>query len=214
MKSGGNRLRYLIVYGPTQEPLDPVRYLTNRSTGTMGRLLADAAEKRGHRVTRIECPVPPVRTARELLKTLQRQISQQDVLIMAAAVCDVRPAACARSKIRKSALGTIKFVKNPDILKELSTKKSKSQIFVGFALESFKLVESALNKLKSKRLDLIVAQKVSQNIDPFGNNLLDAVLLTATGQKQVYHRINKPALAQSIIQKSENLALENPSENE
>lgn len=212
MNSGGYRLRYLIVYGPTQEPLDPVRYLTNRSTGTMGRLLADAAEKRGHKVTRVECPTH-VRTARELLKKLQGLIGQQDVLIMAAAVCDVRPAAYTGSKIKKSQLSVVKFVKNPDILKELSIKKSKSQIFVGFALESIKLYQGAHNKLRSKKLDLIVAQKVSKNIDPFGNKPLDALLITATGHRQAHPRISKASLAQIVIRKSESLALENPSEN-
>lgn len=212
MNSGGYRLRYLIVYGPTQEPLDPVRYLTNRSTGTMGRLLADAAEKRGHRVTRVECPAH-ARTARELLAKLRKLIAHQDVLIMAAAVCDVRPAVYTAAKIKKTALRTVRFVKNPDILQELSRKKSKSQIFVGFALESVKLIQGAHNKLRSKKLNLIVAQKVSQNIDPFGNKPLDAVLLSATGQKQAYPRISKPALAQIVIRRSETLALDNPSEN-
>ncbi|MCG3177305.1 MAG: Coenzyme A biosynthesis bifunctional protein CoaBC [Candidatus Omnitrophica bacterium] len=203
--SGQRPLKYLIVYGPTQEPFDPVRYLTNRSTGTMGRLLVQAARRSGHRVTAIQCP-DQARTARDLLRQLRSLIGRHDVFIMAAAVCDVRPARVSGSKIKKEALQTVRFVKNPDILRELRKRKTKNQAFVGFALESHALDRNAHKKLISKGLDLIVGQKVSQKIDPFGPVSMDVLLLTPDGERKAYARITKTALARILVSCGEFLA--------
>ena len=90
-------MRFLIVYGPTQEPIDPVRFISNYSTGTMGRHLVEAAEKRGHKVTAVECPTD-AQTANELLAKLKKVLPKNDCLIMAAAVCDMRPKSVSKIK--------------------------------------------------------------------------------------------------------------------
>ena len=121
-------MRFLIAFGPTQEPLDPVRFLSNRSTGTIGRYLVSAARKKGHRVEAVECP-KDVQTARDLEKKLKKSLPKNDVLIMAAAVCDVRPRLVSAMKLKKDKLLTVHMVRNPDILAGLARQKKKNQIW-------------------------------------------------------------------------------------
>ena len=120
-------MNFLIAFGPTREPIDPVRFLSNYSTGTMGRCLVEAAKIRGHRVDAVECP-NDAETARDLENVLKARMAKTDVLVMAAAVCDARPEKLAAKKIKKQNLGSIKLVKNPDILAGLAKKKRKDQI--------------------------------------------------------------------------------------
>jgi phosphopantothenoylcysteine decarboxylase / phosphopantothenate---cysteine ligase len=195
------KIRFLIAYGPTEEPIDPVRYLSNRSTGTMGRFLVDAARKRGHTVTAIQCP-RDVRTARELEATLRRLLPRNDVLIMAAAVCDARPAVVAKVKIKKDALTTIRLVKNPDILAGLAAVKKKGQVFIGFGLESKDLLKNGLKKLKSKSLDLIVLQQVTEKQDPFGDKKIEAVILSKDSSLKRFPTTNKRKIAEFIVREA------------
>lgn len=195
-------LRFLIASGPTQEPLDPVRYISNYSTGTMGRYLAEAARRRGHHVTWVRCPAD-AQTARDLKKILSRQLPSQDVLVMAAAVCDVRPARVSAGKVKKSDLSSVRFVKNPDLLRDLGKKKKRGQVFAGFALESGRLVESGRAKMKSKKLEVILVQRVTKKIVPFGNNKLEAVLLRRRGDSERFRALSKPRAAQLVIRESE-----------
>ncbi len=192
------RPRFLIAYGPTREPLDPVRFISNYSTGTMGRYLVQAAKKRGHAVLEVACP-DRAQTAKELEKELTRLLPQADVLVMAAAVCDVRPQTVSRGKIKKKALKTIRFVKNSDILATLSKKKGKGQVFIGFALESEHMRENALAKLKHKKLDLIIAQQVTSITKPFGDVSLKVLALGKDNFRKEFARTGKKELAQFIV---------------
>lgn len=197
----------MIASGPTREPLDPVRFLSNQSTGTIGRYLVEAARAKGHRVTWINCP-ETVQTALELQKVLSKEITQHDVLVMAAAVCDVRPAKLEPAKIKKDALRSIRLVKNPDILAGLGKKKGR-RVFIGFGIESHKILENGYKKLKSKKLDLIVIQEVTPKKIPFGDRPVTAYLLTADRQVQCLESIPKQKLARVIVREAERLAKAN-----
>ncbi len=167
-------MKVLIVSGPTREPLDPVRYLSNYSTGTMGKALVAVARQRHHKVRWVRCP-EDAETARDLERCLTKEIKNCDALFMAAAVCDASPAVFSKSKIKKDKLRSIRLVKNPDILAGLP--KTKGQVFVGFGLESENILENGFKKLVQKKLDLIVLQKVSQKKNPFGEKPIEAFIL-------------------------------------
>jgi phosphopantothenoylcysteine decarboxylase/phosphopantothenate--cysteine ligase len=199
-------MRFLIASGPTQEPLDPVRYLSNYSTGTMGKYLAEAAKKRGHVVRWVRCP-DDAGTALDLQKKLNVYFPKSDVLVMAAAVCDVRPAAAASAKIHKEGLRSLKLVKNPDILAGLSRRKGRGQICVGFGLESGDLGKSGLRKLKEKNLELIILQKVTSKIRPFGDRKVRAEALYKSGRKVRLGLIDKKELSSFVICEAEKLKI-------
>jgi len=162
----------VVTAGPTREPLDPVRFLSNRSSGKMGYALAEAACYRGAEVTLISgpsnlkppfgCKIIKVETALEMRKAVMNCFSEADVVIKAAAVSDYRPVKKEEKKIKKGAASLeLLLVKNPDILEELGRMKT-NQILVGFAAETEKVREYAAEKLKEKNLDLIVANEVSR----------------------------------------------------
>lgn len=199
-------MRVLIAYGPTREPLDPVRYLSNYSTGTMGKLLVQVAKKFGHQVTAVECP-QDAQTARDLLKKLSALVPKHDVLIMNAAVCDVRPKTVSSAKIKKNKLETLKLIKNPDILATLAKKKKKGQIFIGFALESGKLLKNGLSKLRLKNLEVIYIQEVTSKISPFGKAKPKVHSLDRFGSSQSYGILSKERFAKIVILKAENLKM-------
>jgi phosphopantothenoylcysteine decarboxylase / phosphopantothenate---cysteine ligase len=164
----------LISAGPTLEDIDPVRYISNRSSGRMGFALAAAAPERGATVTLVCGPAgvkPPagielvsVRSTREMQAAIMTRQAGADVVVMAAAVADYRPAEAATAKIKKSQdRMTIELVKNPDILAELGAAraehKAKRPVLIGFAMETHDLVRYARKKLVDKRCDLIVANE-------------------------------------------------------
>ncbi|RGS71453.1 bifunctional phosphopantothenoylcysteine decarboxylase/phosphopantothenate--cysteine ligase CoaBC [Mitsuokella sp. AF21-1AC] len=165
--------KILVTAGGTREPLDPVRYLGNRSTGRMGYAIAQEAAARGADVVLVSAPsalpVPPgvrcvhVETAREMREAVLREFDDADVVIKAAAVADYRPKIVAENKIKKSeGEFTLVLERNPDILLELGQKK-RQQVLVGFAAETTKLEEYARGKLAKKNLDFIVANDVSRS---------------------------------------------------
>ncbi len=171
----GERLRgrrVLITAGGTREPLDPVRYLGNRSSGKMGHALAAAAAARGAEVTLVTTSalaVPPgvhpvrVQTAQEMLEAVRERLPAADVLVMAAAVADYRPATVAEQKIKKSAEAvTLTLEPTPDILATLKPLRRADQLVIGFAAETEALLDHARGKLERKGLDLIVANDVSR----------------------------------------------------
>ena len=184
-----------------------MRYLSNYSTGVMGSELVRAAKARRHRVTWVDCSAQTL-TARDLRTKLSKLAPRHDVLVMAAAVCDARPAAVSRRKIKKASLSAIRLVENPDVLAELALKKKKGQVFVGFGLESSDLEKNGRRKLKYKKLEAIVMQKVANGASPFGKALLDGMVLDRTGSKEVFHRASKRALARKIIRKAEEFLLD------
>ena len=167
--------KVLITAGRTEEPLDPIRYFSNRSTGKMGYSLAEEAEKLGADVTIVSGPtnidkpervnIIEVRTAEEMFREVMKYEAEQDIIIAAAAVADYRPEYTADKKIKKSDMLTVNFIRNKDILLELG-KVKKNKILVGFAAESENLIENAKEKLLKKNLDMIVANSV----DNFGTD--------------------------------------------
>lgn len=166
--------RVMVTAGPTVEPIDPVRYLTNRSSGKTGYAIARAAAARGADVTLVSGPVSltapegvrtvHVETAREMLSAAQEVFATADVAVFSAAVADMRPREAAARKLKKgsadAALGTIELVENPDILATLGATKSPGQVVVGFAAETDDVVANARKKLSSKHADLIVGNEV------------------------------------------------------
>jgi phosphopantothenoylcysteine decarboxylase/phosphopantothenate--cysteine ligase len=161
----------LITAGPTREKIDPVRYLTNRSSGRMGYALAEAAVRRGARVLLVSGPTsltPPgaaevtrVESTEEMRDAVLHLLPQSSVVIKTAAVADYRPKSAAGQKIKRKGPMTLELEATPDILKELSLKKT-SQIIVGFAAETEDVLENARQKLLSKNLDAIVVNDVSR----------------------------------------------------
>ena len=200
------KYRFLICSGPTQEPLDPVRYLSNYSTGTMGKCLDEAARKRGHRVTWVQCP-RDAQTARDLERKLKALLPKQDAFLMAAAVADVRPAGFSKHKIKKNDLKSIRLVKNPDVLAALSKKKNKKQVFIGFALETRDMFQNAFKKLKEKKLEAIVLQKVTEKDKPFGDKQIGAFVLENRGNFSGFKSISKQKLAHFLVRKTERFLL-------
>jgi len=161
----------LITAGPTREKIDPVRYLTNRSSGRMGYAVAEAALRRGARVLLISGPTsltPPgaaevirVESTEEMHTAVLKLLPQASVVIKTAAVSDYRPRAMAAQKIKGKGAITLELEATPDILKELSLKK-RTQIVVGFAAETENVLENARQKLVSKSVDAIVVNDVSR----------------------------------------------------
>ena len=172
----------------------------------MGKYLSETARKRGHRVTWVQCP-QDAQTARALQVKLGRLLPGQDAFLMAAAVADVRPAGFSKHKIKKNDLKNIRLVKNPDILAALSKKKKKNQVFIGFALETRAIFHNAFRKLKEKKLEAIVLQKVTEEDKPFGDKNIGAFVLENEGNFAGFKSISKQKLAQFLIRKTERFLL-------
>ena len=200
--------RVLITAGPTVEAIDPVRFITNRSSGKMGYALARAALRRGAQVTLVSGPTnlkPPaladvvqVQTAREMHQAALQAFPQADIVIAAAAVGDYRPLEAAPSKMKKTGdTITIVLQENPDILKDLGSKKA-GQILVGFAAESDDLLENAKKKLESKHLDFIVANDVTKAGAGFDYDTNIITILSRQGQ-QDFPLMSKDAAAEIIL---------------
>jgi phosphopantothenoylcysteine decarboxylase/phosphopantothenate--cysteine ligase len=167
-------LDVLITAGPTRERLDPVRYLTNRSSGKMGFAVAAAAREAGAHVTivcgPVQLPTPPgitridVESARDMYAAVHRHVARTDIFIAAAAVADYQPAAVAKQKIKKQGVNlTLELEAAPDIVKSVADM-SKRPFVVGFAAETNDVEENARSKLKRKKLDMIAANKVGDGL--------------------------------------------------
>lgn len=199
-------LRVLISAGPTREPIDPVRFLSNYSTGYMGSCLAREARRRGHRVTLVTGPTeisPPrgitvvrVERAGQMRAALYRCMREADVLIMAAAVCDYQPAQVRPRKLPRRGRLVLSLKATPDIVSSLPRRRG--QLVVGFALEGARVVAKAKAKLRQKRLDLIVAQALN-GTSPFGARPLQAWLLDAQGAVRRLGHLSKPRLAKQLF---------------
>ncbi|GAA5483047.1 phosphopantothenoylcysteine decarboxylase [Haloferula sargassicola] len=203
-------MKILITAGPTREPLDPVRYLTNRSSGKMGYALAAAAAHDGHQVLLVSGPtnldVPdgvdflPVETAADMYEAVESHIGRMDAAIFAAAVADYRPATAAEQKIKKSAATlTLELVKNPDILGSCRGEFGFTGFLVGFAAETENLASHARAKLEKKGCDLIVANDVSQPGIGFDSDR-NQVLLVFPDRIESLPEDDKHHLAHRIIQ--------------
>lgn len=194
----------------TREPIDPVRYISNRSSGKMGYAVAQEAADRGAEVVLVSgitnIPAPPnvqlikVESAREMQKAVESHFPDSDITIMAAAVSDYRVKNVAEQKIKKSdEVMTIELVKNPDILKGLGEKKTDKQFLAGFAAETQNVVEYAQGKLQRKNLDMIVANDVSQAQAGFNVDTNIAKIITRDGQIKQAPLMKKTQLAKLIL---------------
>ena len=203
---------FLITGGGTREYIDPVRFISNASSGKMCYALAGAALKAGHKVTLITAPtnqqVPSgakiikVEMAAEMFEAVRKHFSRCDCLIMAAAVSDYTPVRLAKMKIQKeNKFLTIELKPTTDILKWAGKHKKKKQIVVGFALEDKKLRERAEGKLKEKNLDMIIANKPAT----IGSDKTAVQIKTLNGKWLRIQNISKAAIASRIIRLIENL---------
>jgi len=204
--------KIMVNAGSTCEDIDPVRYITNRSTGKMGYALAREAIGRGAEVILVsgstQLPVPPgvqfipVRSAREMCAAMLAQQPGCDVIIGAAAVGDFRVAEAAEQKIKKADDGsgrvTLELVQNPDILKELSKSKEQGCIMVGFAAETENVLENALSKLAAKKLDLIVANDVTMEGAGFACDTNICTIIRNAADIRHLPKTSKESVAQAI----------------
>ena len=202
--------KILITAGPTQEPIDPVRFITNRSSGKMGYSLVEAAIESGANVTLISGPVnidPPsncnfvsIKTAKEMYDAVMRHISGMDVYIGTAAVSDYSPAKASDSKIKKDGSSSPMFLElkeNQDILKSVSELEQRPYV-VGFAAETNDLIKNAEKKLSNKNLDLIIANDVSNKEIGFDSDDNEVTLITEK-EKYLIERQNKRKVSKKII---------------
>jgi phosphopantothenoylcysteine decarboxylase/phosphopantothenate--cysteine ligase len=201
--------RFLVTTGGTQEALDPVRFIGNRSSGRQGLEIAYQAKREGAEVTLIagateEFELSGVKTIRvettlEMQRALKDEIESADALIMAAAVADARPEK-SEGKIAKENLGDIKLIMNPDLLAELSRKKRADQIFVGFAAETnADLKERGLRKLHQKGVDLLYVTDVSGG-KVFGESTSSGILLSKRGEAWSFPNNPKSEIAREIVE--------------
>jgi len=202
-------MKILVTAGPTREFIDPVRYISNRSSGKMGYALAREARRRGHEVTLISGPVslqPPVGvkrisvvTAADMLAAVRTHLRRSDALIMAAAVADYRPMQELSHKRKKSGT-TWQLVLAPttDILRSVAGRKGK-RIMVGFAAETQRLLQEARRKLTEKNLDMIVANDVRRPDAGFDVDTNRVVLISRTGECVRLPLLTKTAVARHIV---------------
>jgi phosphopantothenoylcysteine decarboxylase / phosphopantothenate---cysteine ligase len=199
----------LVTAGPTREDLDPVRFLTNRSSGKMGYALADAASRRGARVVLVsgptDLPAPegadwiPVRTTEEMRNAVREHAAEANIIIMAAAVSDYRPAATHATKMKRgSERLTLELEPTPDILAELGREKS-SRILVGFAAETDRVAENARAKLARKGADIIVANDVTQAGAGFDTDTNIVTLYLRDGREIPLPKLSKFEVANRLL---------------
>lgn len=199
----------LITAGPTEEPLDPVRYITNASSGKMGYALAEAAHQRGAQVTLISGPTkikPPaveklifVRTAREMYQAVMDACAGATVIIKAAAVADYRPKSEALEKIKKDqGLTGIELTRNPDIIAAIGAKKKKG-ILVGFAMETEDLLDNARRKLIRKNMDMIVANNLREAGAGFKTDTNIITMIDRNGKTVALDKMTKKDAAHRIL---------------
>ncbi len=190
--------KVLITAGPTREPLDPARFLSNRSSGKMGYAMARSAFRRGAEVTLVSgptalvCPTGvtriDVQSAQDMYDAVLKYCDQADIIVKTSAVADYRPAEKAEHKVKKEQIEPQLLLKqNPDILYELGKRKTAGQILVGFAAESRKLRASGVGKLKKKNLDLIAVNDISGSDSGFESENNQVLLLFPEGSQSLPH---------------------------
>ncbi len=203
-------VKVLVTAGPTREAIDPVRFITNGSTGKMGYAAAKNAAMRGAEVTLVSGPVnlkPPVGvnvinvvSARDMYKAVTEISSGFDIIVKAAAVGDFRPEAEAENKIKKeNASGEIRLVKNADILAELGRRKEEKQVLTGFCMETKDLLQSAGKKLREKNLDIICANNLKTEGAGFGTDTNVVTVLFADNRENLELRGSKEEVASAIL---------------
>lgn len=204
-------LNFVITAGPTREFIDPVRFLSNPSTGKMGFSIARAAAKLGYKVTLIAGPVAlktpsgvkrvDVVSAREMFEAAKEAVSTDCIFIATAAVADWRPKTCATKKLKKTEMSdVIKLVRNPDILKSIS-----GCVKIGFAAETNNVLEEATRKCREKNLAMIVANDVTEEGAGFGTDTNRVVFIYPDGRTMPLKKMSKLAVARRIVRECENI---------
>lgn len=207
---------FLITAGPTQEFIDPVRFISNRSSGKMGFALAKAAKKKGAHVILISGPtalLPPegvtfikVTTTEEMSNEVKKSFPVSDIVIMTAAIADFRPIDIMKSKIKKENIPSdIRIEATPDILSELGRNKSNGQVLIGFAAEDQNLVQNAKDKLIKKNLDLILANDISKPGVGFETETNQVTLIDRSGEIKTLPIEDKVCIAEKILDYIEDL---------
>lgn len=202
-------MKVLVTAGPTREALDPVRFLSNRSSGKMGYAIAGEAARRGHEVCLVSGPVGldapggvrvmRVETAEEMCEAVKREASWCDVLVMAAAVSDWRPARVEPQKIKKSgASRTLRLERTPDILREVRPLPGE-RLTIGFAAETRDLLGGAERKLREKGLDLVVANDVSRADSGFQADSNEVVFVERSGVRSELPLLPKTEVAARLM---------------
>ena len=203
--------KILITAGPTREALDPVRYISNHSSGKMGLALAEELYKKGADVTLIMGPstinLPGngiksyrVNTADEMYEACTKEFERSDIGVMAAAVADYTPAVVAGKKIKKNdGELVIELKKTKDILKSLGERKSGKQVLVGFALETDNEREYAMGKLKNKNADMVVMNSLKDEGAGFGTDTNKITIFDKSGQEFNYELMSKKDAAKNIV---------------
>lgn len=203
-------MKLLITAGPTREYLDPVRFLSNRSTGKMGYALAAEGVRRGHEVWLISGPVVltapdgakllSVVCAADMHAAVMEALPEVDALIMCAAVADWRPRRIATEKLKKDVMsGTLELERTDDILASVSQVRRGDQRIIGFAAETERVYESALDKCRRKSLDMVVANDVSRADAGFESDTNEVMLVTADGESEPIPRMSKSKVARRIL---------------
>lgn len=203
-------LSLLVTAGPTQEALDPVRFLSNHSSGKMGYAIAARAALRGAKVTLVSGPTAlatpagvtrvDITSAREMFDAVVSRADRQDIIIKAAAVGDYRPETEAQDKLKKSNDEmNIALTRNPDILAELGRKKRPGQLLCGFAMETQNLLQNAADKLRRKNCDMLVANSLREAGAGFQHDTNAATLLFADGRQETVPLMQKEELADRIL---------------
>lgn len=211
-------MRVLVTAGPTREFIDPVRFISNPSTGRMGFEVARAARDAGHEVTLVAGPVAlatpkgvrriDVVSARDMLAAVERE--RFDCIVATAAVADWRPARCAAKKLKKREMaGVLRLVRNPDILKSVAGRfRGKGRpLMIGFAAETGEPVAEAIRKCREKRLDLVVANDVTEEGCGFGTATNRVAFIFPDGRVERLPLLTKRSVARRIVRFAEAAAI-------
>ena len=207
-------MNFVITAGPTREPIDPVRYLSNRSSGKMGYAIAEAAIEAGHEVTLISGPVSvdrprgsavvPISTSDEVFAAVRQHSSRCDILVMCAAVADYKPAKFSKSKIKKRSENiSLELVPTRDILKSLP--KDRQYLVVGFAAETENVAANAQKKLQEKNCDIVVANDVSRPDTGMESDENEVEIFFRNGEKKKISRASKKIVARELVKIFENV---------
>jgi phosphopantothenoylcysteine decarboxylase/phosphopantothenate--cysteine ligase len=203
-------VRFLITAGHTREPIDPVRYISNRSSGKMGYAIAEAALTAGHEVALISGPVSlevpraakliSVSTSDEMFEAVHRYADQCDICVLCAAVADYKPANVSSTKIKKrDAKFSLELIPTRDILASLGHKQDRQFVLVGFAAETDHVEQNAAKKLREKNCDIIVANDVGRADSGMESDANEVIVLFRNGEKKEIYRAQKKIIARELV---------------
>jgi phosphopantothenoylcysteine decarboxylase / phosphopantothenate---cysteine ligase len=203
-------VRFLITAGPTREPIDPVRYISNRSSGKMGYAIAEAALAEAHEIMLISGPVnlePPrnaklisVSSSDEMFEAVHRHAGECDVCVLCAAVADYKPVNVSPTKIKKrGAKFSLELIPTRDILDSLGHKQDRQFLLVGFAAETDHVEENAAKKLRAKNCDIIIANDISGADSGMESDANEVIILFRNGEKKKISRASKKIIARELV---------------